>query len=35
METVSYRAPQLINLVSAEIKQSLSVSTIKEKIKIW
>ena len=34
-ETKSYRASQLWNLVPAEIKDSPSLSTHKEKIKSW
>ena len=33
LETISYRAPQLRNLVPKEIKDDLSLSTFKEKIK--
>ena len=35
LETISYRAPQLWNLVSTEIKDASSLSTFKEKIKPW
>ena len=35
LETISYRAPQLWNLVPTEIKDAPSLSTDKEKIKLW
>ena len=35
LETISYRAPQLWNLVPTEIEDALSLSTYKEKIKSW
>ena len=34
-ETITYRAPQLWNLVPTEIKDSSSLSIFKEKIKSW
>ena len=34
-EIISYRAPQLWNLVSTEIKDAPSLSAFKEKIKSW
>ena len=34
-ETITYRAPQLWNLVPTEIKDAPSLSTFKEKIKSW
>ena len=34
-ETITYRAPQLWNLVPIEIKDAPSLSTFKEKIKSW
>ena len=33
--TISYRAPQLWNLVPTDIKDALSLSTFKKKIKSW
>ena len=35
LETISYRAPQLWNLVPTEIKDAPSLSIFKEKIKSW
>ena len=35
LETISYRAAQLWNLVPTEIKDTLSLSIFKEKIKLW
>ena len=35
LETITYRAPQLWNLVSTEIKNAPSLSIFKEKIKSW
>ena len=35
LETISYRAPQLWNLVPAEIEDTLAISIFKEKIKSW
>ena len=35
LETISYRAPQLWNLVPTDIKDALSLSTFKNKIKSW
>ena len=35
LETISYRAPQLWNLVPTDIKDALSLSTFKTKIKSW
>ena len=35
LETISYRAPQLWNLVPTAIKDALSLSTFKKKIKSW
>ena len=35
LETITYCAPQLWNLVSTEIKDALSLSIFKEKIKSW
>ena len=35
LETVSYHAPQLWNLVPTEIKDTPSLSIFKEKIKSW
>ena len=35
LETISYRAPQLWNLVPTEIEDAPSLSTFKEKIKSW
>ena len=35
LETISYRAPQLWNLVPTDIKDALSLSTFKKKIKSW
>ena len=35
LETISYRGPQLWNLVKIEIKDALSLSIFKEKIKSW
>ena len=35
LETISYRAPQLWNLVPTEIKDAPFLSTFKEKIKSW
>ena len=35
LETMSYRAPQLWNLVPTEIKDAPSLSIFKEKIKSW
>lgn len=35
METISYRASQLWNLIPGKIKQSHSLSILKEKIRIW
>ena len=35
LETISYCAPQLWNLSPTEIKDALSLSTVKEKIKSW
>ena len=35
LETISYRAPQLWNLVPTDIKDALSLSTFTKKIKSW
>ena len=35
LEIITYRAPQLWNLVPTEIKDALSLSIFKEKIKSW
>ena len=35
LETISYRAPQLWNLVPTETEDAPSLSTFKEKIKSW
>ena len=35
LETISYRAPQLWNLVPTDIKDVLSLSKFKKKIKSW
>ena len=35
LETISYRAPQLWNLVPTDIKDALSLLTFKKKIKSW
>ena len=35
LETISYRAPQLWNLVPTDIKDALSLPTFKKKIKSW
>ena len=35
LETISYRAPQLWNKVPTEIKDALSLSIFKKKIKSW
>ena len=35
LETISYRAPQLRNLVPTEIKDAPSLSTFKEKMNSW
>ena len=35
LETITYRAPQLWNLVQTELKDALSLSILKEKIKSW
>ena len=35
METISYRASQLWNLIPGKIKQSHSLSILKEKIRTW
>ena len=35
LETITYRAPQLWNLVSTEIKNAPSLLIFKEKIKSW
>ena len=35
LKTISYRAPQLWNLVSTEIKNASSLSIFKQKIKSW
>ena len=34
-ETITYRSPQLWNLVPTKIKDAMSLSTFKEKIKSW
>ena len=35
LETITYRAPQLWNLVPTDIKDAPSLSIFKEKIKSW